>query len=198
MQRITKNFSFLMLPQVFLILSLFLIVIAAYNTKVQLDGHSKDLHQLNSDIANANQYLRQASIAPTAELIETELAKMKVTRGSADSVYSRLIASVQLSQEDNAVVSTLILERETYRQFQMKAVQRIREQSTKQIIWDAVIPYQALQIKYVTRVNGLIRAMDYHLQELYKYTLIKIIVIFLVFFLYNALSIGYLDIRFKK
>jgi len=112
------------------------------------------LYQLKSDILQANLALRNAAVAITDAQMETELAKMLITRSSANEIYDHLTAA-DLSKIDRVIVKEMKVERAEYREAQLKVVSLIRRHK-KEEAWDALVYYQTLMDRYVSRVDRLI------------------------------------------
>lgn len=113
-----------------------------------------DLYQLKSDVLQANIALRNAAIAYNQAQSEAELAKMLITRSSANDIYDRLTAA-DLNDLDRVIVDQLKKERPEYRASQMKVVNHVRK-GERDAAWDELTYYQTLMDRYINRVDKLI------------------------------------------
>ena len=130
--------------------------VSLYGFKLLHDGRSNlvDLYQLKSDILQANIALRNAAIAYNQAQTEAELAKMLVTRSSANDVYDRLTAA-DLPDIDKVILAEMKKERPEYREAQMKVVNAVRKGKSEEA-WDHMTYYQTLMDRYISRVDKLI------------------------------------------
>lgn len=113
-----------------------------------------DLHQLKADVLQANIALRNAAIAYNQAQSEAELAKMLVTRSSANDIYDRLTAA-DLNTLDRVIVDQLKKERPEYREAQLKVVNHVRK-GNREKAWEDMTYYQTLMDRYITRLDKLI------------------------------------------
>ena len=137
-----------------------MVVLTAYLTIVTrlklegLDDAAASLDQLEADISDANQHLKYAAIAPKEEYRTTEFAQMLITRASATKQYEALKQNKALTSEDQGVVSTMLIERDLYRERQNAVVKAINEQH-QNCIWRAFMLYQPRLEVYLTRTRNL-------------------------------------------
>lgn len=113
-----------------------------------------NLYQLRTDISSANLALRNAGMARTDAQMEQELAKMLITRASANEIYDAL-AAAPLEPEDTVLLSEMKKERIEYREAQLKVVALVRKHNDGGA-WDAMMYYQPLMDRYLARVDKLI------------------------------------------
>lgn len=113
-----------------------------------------DLYQLKADVLQANIALRNAAIATNQAQSEAELAKMLITRSSANGIYDRL-AAADLCTLDRVVVNEMKNERPEYREAQLRVVGFVRK-GDKDAAWDHMNYYQTLMDRYIARVDKLI------------------------------------------
>lgn len=126
-----------------------------------------DLYQLKSDVLQANIALRNAAVAHNQAQSEAELAKMLVTRSSANDIYDRLTAA-DLCTLDRVIVDQLKKERPEYRAAQLTVVNHVRK-GDKVAAWDEMTYYQTLMDRYINRLDKLItsvtgQAHDVHIR----------------------------------
>lgn len=116
-----------------------------------------DLYQLKSDVLQANIALRNAAIAYNQAQSEAELAKMLITRSSANDIYDRLTAA-DLNDLDRVIVDQLKKERPEYREAQLKVVNHVRK-GNREAAWEDMTYYQTLMDRYIARLDKLITSI---------------------------------------
>lgn len=129
----------------------------------------QNLYQLKSDILYANIALRNSTISGSKELAELELAKMLVTRGSANLIYDKLTIE-DLSKSTRIVFEEMKKERPEYRNAQLKVVANIRNGDSKKILWFNMSYYQTLMDRYTQRVDWLINSINNETNDLIRTT----------------------------
>lgn len=127
-----------------------------------------DLYQLKTDILNANIALRNAAIAPNLAFQENELAKMLVTRTSANKIYDRLSAT-ELTHFQDTILSEMKRERPQYREAQLKVVADVRKKNPE--VWENVLYYNTLMDKYIDRCTVFITSIEKNVK--FFYSLVK-------------------------
>lgn len=139
----------------------------------------QNLYQLKSDILYANIALKNSTISGSKELAELELAKMLVTRGSANLIYDKLTIE-DLSKSTRIVFEEMKKERPEYRNAQLKVVANIRNGDSKKILWFNMSYYQTLMDRYTQRVDWLINSINNETNDLIRVT--KMNILLLTFF----------------
>jgi hypothetical protein len=182
------------------IIYIIIVIISLLVTTVTLSSRSfeeidhkrvviQDLHRLKSDILYANIALRNAAIAQSAQQAEVELAKMLVTRSSANKIYDNL-AIADLTKSTRVVVQEIKADRPEYRDSQLKVVSLVRKNSQdKQELWNAMAYYQTLMERYVSRTDFLIKEISIETTKLLQKTKIKIILLALASSLITIFSV---------
>lgn len=127
-----------------------------------------DLYQLKTDILNANIALRNAAIAPNLAFQENELAKMLVTRTSANKIYDRLSAT-ELTHFQDTILSEMKRERPQYREAQLKVVADVRKKNPE--VWENMLYYNTLMDKYIDRCTVFITSIEKNVK--FFYSLVK-------------------------
>lgn len=139
-----------------------LTTVSTFKTRTAIEeaeDASKCFNTIEENVADANQALKYAALAPTKALMQEQFDKMLVTRASADHHYAMLKANKTLSPEDQAVVDTMQLERAIYRVYQNATRDAILG-GNRTAIWQAFQPYEMLKIRYVQRARDMHERME--------------------------------------
>jgi len=146
-----------------------------------------DLYQLKTDILNANIALRNAAIAPNLAFQENELAKMLVTRSSANKIYDRLSAT-ELTHFQDTILSEMKRERPQYREAQLKVVADVRKNNPE--VWENMLYYNTLMDKYLDRCTVFITSIEKNVEFFYSLVKASMLISILV-----VITIMYILIR---
>jgi hypothetical protein len=146
-----------------------------------------DLYQLKTDILNANIALRNAAIAPNLAFQENELAKMLVTRSSANKIYDRLSAT-ELTHFQDTILSEMKRERPQYREAQLKVVADVRKNNPE--VWENMLYYNTLMDKYLDRCTVFITSIEKNVKFFYSLVKASMLISILV-----VITIMYILIR---
>lgn len=128
-----------------------------------------DLYQLKTDILNANIALRNAAIAPNLAFQENELAKMLVTRSSANKIYDRLSAT-ELTHFQQTILAEMKKERPQYRDAQLQVVADVRKKNPD--VWENMLYYNTLMERYLDRCTVFVDSIKRNVQ--FYYNMVKI------------------------